>query len=83
VQTDVLDEIKRNPPFHGVDEYLRHISKLYDRQVQILAGPDIKSIDDLTGKKVNFGLRNSGTYTTATSIFRNLGVEPDVTTFGI
>jgi uncharacterized protein len=79
VQTDVLDEIKRNPPFPGVEKYLQYITKLYDRQVQILAGPDIQSIDDLTGKKVNFGLRGSGTYTTATTIFKVLGIEPDVT----
>jgi len=81
VQTDVLDEIKRNPPFPGVEKYLQYITKLYDRQVQILAGPDIQSIDDLRGKKVNFGLRDSGTYTTATTIFKALGVEPDMTNF--
>jgi TRAP-type uncharacterized transport system substrate-binding protein len=46
----------------------------------VLAGPDIQSIDDLRGKKVNFGLRDSGTYTTATSVFKTLGVEPEVTT---
>jgi NMT1-like family len=68
VQTDVLDEFKRNPPFPDVEKYLQYVTKLYDRQVQILAGPDIKSIDDLKGKKVNFGLPNNGTYTTATSI---------------
>jgi TRAP-type uncharacterized transport system substrate-binding protein len=79
VQTDVLDEIKRNPPFPGVEKYLQYITKLYDRQVQILAGPDIQSIDDLRGKKVSFGLRDSGTYTTATAIFKAFGVEPDVT----
>jgi TRAP-type uncharacterized transport system substrate-binding protein len=79
VQTDVLDEIKRNPPFPGVEKYLQFITKLYDRQVQILTGPDIQSIDELRGKKVNFGLRDSGTYTTATTIFKALGVEPDVT----
>jgi TRAP-type uncharacterized transport system substrate-binding protein len=81
VQTDVLDEIKHNPPFPDVEKYLQYITKLYDRQVQILAGPDIQSIDDLRGKKVNFGLRDSGTYTTATNIFKALGVEPDVTNF--
>ena len=79
VQTDVLDEIKRNPTFPGVDKYLQYITKLYDRQVQILAGPDIQSIDDLGGRKVNFGLRDSGTHTTATTVFKALGVEPDVT----
>src|ERR1700751_1585710 len=79
VQTDVLDEIKRNPPFPGVEKYLQYITKLYDRQVQILAGPDIRSIDDLNGKEVNFGLRDSGTYTTATAIFKASRVEPDMT----
>ena len=79
VQTDVLDDIKRKPPFPGVDKYLQYITKLYDRQVQILAGPDVQSIDDLKGKKVNYGVRDSGTYRTATAIFRALGVEPDVT----
>ena len=81
VQTDALDEIKRNPPFPGIEEYLRYITRLYDRQVQILAGPDIQSIGDLTAKKVNFGPRDSGTYTTATNIFKALGIEPDVTYF--
>jgi uncharacterized protein len=46
---------------------------------QQCTGPDIQSIEDLRGKKVNFGLRDSGTYTTATAVFRALGVEPDVT----
>src|SRR5215469_14371154 len=81
VQTDVLDQIKRNPPFPGVEKYLQYITKLYDRQVQILAGPDIQSIGDLTGKKVNFGLPESGTHTTATNIFKACGVEPHVTNF--
>jgi len=80
VQTDVLDEIRRNPPFPGVEKYLQYVTKLYDRQVQILVGPDIQSIDDLKGKKANFGLRDSGSYRTATAIFKALGVEPDVTT---
>jgi uncharacterized protein len=81
VQTDVLDEIKRNPPFPGIEKYLLYVTKLYDQDLHVLAGPDIKSIDDLTGKKVNFGLRDSGTYTTATTIFNVLGVQSDVTTF--
>jgi len=35
----------------------------------------------LRGKKVNFGLRDSGTYTTATTIFNTLGVQSEVTTY--
>jgi TRAP-type uncharacterized transport system substrate-binding protein len=81
VQTDVLDQIKRNPPFPGIEKYLQYVTKLYDQDLHILAGPDIQSIDGLRGKKVNFGLRDSGTYTTATAIFNALGVQPEVTTF--
>jgi uncharacterized protein len=81
VQADVLDEIKRDPPFPGVEKYLQYVTKLYDQDLHILAGPDIQSIDSLTGKKVNFGLRDSGTYTTATKIFNALGAHSDVMTF--
>jgi uncharacterized protein len=80
IQTDVLDEIKRNPPFPGVGKYLEYVTKLYDEQLHVLVGPDIQSLSDLQGKKVNFGRRNSGTYTTATNIFKVVGVQPDVTT---
>ena len=80
VQTDVLEEIKRNPPFPGIEKYLQYVTKLYDQDLHILAGPDIQSIDGLRGRKVNFGLRDSGTYTTAKTIFNALGVQPEVTT---
>jgi uncharacterized protein len=79
VQTDVLDEIKRNPPFPEVEKYLQYVTKLYDQELHVLVGADIRSIDDLGGKKVNFGLRDSGTYTTARAVFKVLEVEPEVT----
>ena len=79
VPTDVLGEIRRNPPFPRVEKYLQYVTKLYDQQVHLLAGPDIQSVTDLAGKKVNFGRRDSGTYITATNIFNALGVESEVT----
>jgi uncharacterized protein len=80
IQTDVLDEIKHNPPFPGVEKYLQYVTKLYDEQVHVLAGPDIQSLHDLQGKKVNFGRPDGGTYTTGTNIFKAIGVQPVVTT---
>src|SRR5260370_34348623 len=78
LQTDVLDEIKRNPPFPGVEQYLKYVTRLYDQELHVLAGPDIQSIEDLKGKKVNFGLRASGTDATVMAVFDALGVKPDV-----
>ena len=75
----MLDQIKRKPPFPGVEKYLQYVTKLYDQELHVLAGPDIQSIDDLRGKKVNFGLHDSGTYTTATAVFKAFEIEPDVT----
>ena len=79
IQMDVLDEIKSKPPFPGVEKYLQYITKLYDQQVHVLAGPDIHWIEELKGKKVNFGRRDSGTFSTATNIFNALEVQPDIT----
>jgi uncharacterized protein len=80
LQTDVLDEIKRNPPFPGVEKYLQYVTKLYDQQLHVLVGPDVQSLGELRGKKVNFGPRDGGTSTTAAAVFNTLGIEPDVTT---
>jgi uncharacterized protein len=80
LQTDVLDEIKRNPPFPGVEKYLQYVTQLYDQQLHVLVGPDVQSIEELRGKKVNFGPRDGGTSTTAAAVFNTLGIEPDVTT---
>jgi TRAP-type uncharacterized transport system substrate-binding protein len=80
LQTDLLDEIKRNPPFPGVEKYLQYVTKLYDQQLHVLVGPDVQSIEELRGKKVNFGPRDGGTSTTAAAVFNTLGIEPDVTT---
>jgi uncharacterized protein len=80
IQTDVLDDIKGKPPFPGIEKYLQYVTRLYDRQVHVLAGPDIQSLSDLQGKKVNFGRLDSGTYTTATNIFKAVDVQPIVVT---
>src|SRR5438477_6284405 len=48
LQTDVLDELKRNPPFPGVEKYLQYVTRLYDQDLHVLTGPDIQSIEDLT-----------------------------------
>jgi hypothetical protein len=45
LQTDVLDEIKRNPPFPGVEKYLQYVTQLYDQQLHVLVGPDVQSIE--------------------------------------
>ncbi|MGH7126448.1 MAG: TAXI family TRAP transporter solute-binding subunit, partial [Stellaceae bacterium] len=74
VQADVLDYAKaqRNPP--GVDQ-VPYIAKLYNEEFHLLARADVKSVDDLAGKKVNFGLQGDGTNFTGARLFDLLKIK--------
>ncbi|HJU15415.1 MAG TPA: TAXI family TRAP transporter solute-binding subunit [Stellaceae bacterium] len=81
IQSDVLTALKRRPPFPGIESFIRYIIKLSDEEVHVLAGEDIRSFKDLASKKVNVGLRDSGTAFTAGAIFRALGIPVSATNF--
>ena len=80
VQSDVLDYAKaqRNPS--GI-ESVPYIAKLYNEEFHLLARGDIKSVADLAGKKVNFGVQGDGTLLTGARIFESLKIKVEATTF--
>jgi uncharacterized protein len=75
VQSDVLAYMKREKTYPGIENRLQYISKLYNEELHILAGPGINSIADLAGKKVNFDVKGSGTFITGTLVFDALKIE--------
>ena len=67
---------KRDPALYAnIEQRVQYITKLYNSEFQVLARNDIKSYDDLRGKKVNFNLKDSQTEVTADTIFNNLGIQ--------
>ncbi len=80
VQSDVLDFYRRDA-MPWIDENIRYIAKLYDEEVHVLARDEFASIDQLAGKRVNFGTEGSGTFMTAGIIFDELGLDVEVTTW--
>ncbi|TCH96485.1 TAXI family TRAP transporter solute-binding subunit [Roseococcus sp. SYP-B2431] len=74
VQSDVLAYARRERLFPMVDRLIQYVSKLYDEEVHILAGPGIASPRDLAGKAVNVDLRGSGTAMTASLLLGALGI---------
>ncbi len=74
VQADVLDYAKaqRNP--QGVDQ-VPYIAKLYNEEFHLLARADVKCVQDLAGKKVNFGLQGDGTNFTGPRLFELLKIK--------
>ncbi len=81
VQSDVLSYIREQKLHANIEQRIRYITKLYNEEVHVLAGLDITSLSDLAGKKVNFDNTGSGTFITASTIFKVLGIGVEPTTF--
>ena len=79
VQADVLDYAKEQHLFPGVESSLTYITKLYNEEFHLLARPEIKSITDLAGQKVNVDLLGTGTAITATRLFEQLKLQVTAT----
>lgn len=51
-----------------------YITKLYDQEIHVLAGPGIHALEDLADKVVNVDVAGSGTFVTATAMFDELHI---------
>lgn len=78
VQGDVLEYLEKREP--GIKGRIHYITKLYNEEVHILARKEIKSLNDLRRKNVNFGKSGSGTYLTSSTIFSKLGIQVNIKT---
>jgi TRAP-type uncharacterized transport system substrate-binding protein len=74
VPSDVLAYL-RDVSLPAVDASIAYIKQLDQEEVHILARQDIPSIADLAGKKVNFDLRDSRSFITASVLFRALRIN--------
>ncbi len=82
VQNDVLDYLKtfeaNDPEIQQAVRGVRIMFPLYNEEVHVLAKTDIRSMADLTGRKVAVGVKDSGTFLTASlmlDILRIKGVQ--------
>jgi TRAP-type uncharacterized transport system substrate-binding protein len=67
---------KRDPQlFANIEQRVSYITKLYNSEFHVLARNDIKSYDDLRGKKVSFNLKDSQTEVSAEIIFDMLKID--------
>jgi uncharacterized protein len=67
---------KRDPQLYAnIEQRVQYITKLYNSELQVVARNDIRSYDDLRGKKVNFDLKDSQTEVAADVIFSALHLD--------
>jgi TRAP transporter TAXI family solute receptor len=74
-QADVFDYFRTQRKISNLESRVNYIVRLPVSEVQVLARNEIKSIEDLHGKKVSFGPAGSGSSLTGTIVFQRLGVQ--------
>ena len=77
VQSDVFEYFRTQRKTFNLKRRIHYISRLPVSEIHVLAGADIKTIEDLRGKKVSFGPAGSASSLTGTIIFQRLGVKVD------
>jgi TRAP transporter TAXI family solute receptor len=77
VDEDNLVLLKKRDPglYANIEQSVQYITKLYNSEFHVLARPDIKSFDDLRGKRVSFNLKDSQTEVSADVVFNMLGID--------
>ncbi|MBL0372899.1 TAXI family TRAP transporter solute-binding subunit [Rhizobium sp. KVB221] len=79
VQNDVLEYLKtfeaNDAEIQKAVKGVRIMFPLYNEEVHILAKSDVPSLEGLAGKKVAIGVKDSGTYLTATLIMDILQIK--------
>jgi TRAP-type uncharacterized transport system substrate-binding protein len=76
VDEDNLRLLKKKDPvlYANVEQRVQYITKLYNSEFHVLVRNEIKSYDDLKGKRVNFNLKDSQTEVTADTVFNVLNI---------
>lgn len=74
-QGDVLDFYQEFELESNLEGKIGYIAALGLEEAHLLARKEMTSVDDLEGKKVNFGWNGSGSFLSASIIFDNLGVK--------
>jgi TRAP-type uncharacterized transport system substrate-binding protein len=77
INSDVLEEYKSQVP--DIQHRLAYVLNLFPSELHIFVRPEIQSLSDLTGKKVNFNNLGTAAAYSGPLIFSRLGVDVEKT----
>jgi TRAP-type uncharacterized transport system substrate-binding protein len=80
-QSDVFEYFKTQRKIPNLEGRIHYILRLPISEMHLLAKTDIKSIEDLRGKKVNFGPAGSASSLTGSIVFQRLGIKVEPTNY--
>lgn len=73
INTDALDEYKAQIPF--IAQRIVYVLSLFPSELHIFVRPEIRSLEDLRGKKVNFNTQGTAAAYSGPLIFSRLGLD--------
>ena len=76
-QSDVFEYFRTERKTPNLQNRVHYILRLPIAELHVLAKTDIRSLEDLRGRRVNFGPPGSGSSLTGTIVFQRLGVQVD------
>ena len=76
-QSDVFEYFRTQRKTPNLDSRVQYVIRLPIAELHILARNEVQSLEDLRGKKVNFGPAGTGASLTGTIIFQRLGINVD------
>jgi TRAP-type uncharacterized transport system substrate-binding protein len=74
---DVLDHFKNVEKIPNIERRINYVIPMFEGELHIYARGEIKSIQDLAGKKVNFNTVGSAANYTGGIVFDRLGIKAD------
>jgi TRAP-type uncharacterized transport system substrate-binding protein len=75
-QTSILNNFRRSNERMGQTENkIAYLAKLFNEEVHLVAKPNITSIEQLRGLKVNLDTKGSGTSYSMRDLFKTFGIE--------
>lgn len=74
-KADSFEYFRKEKNIQNISQRIHYIARLFDAEMHILVRPEIKSLQDLNGKKVNLGTKGNAANVTAPIIFERLGIK--------
>ena len=74
-QSDVLEYFRNVRKTPNLERRVQYVIRLPTSELHILARDDVQSLEDLRGKKVNFGPAGTGASLTGPIVFQRLGID--------
>jgi TRAP-type uncharacterized transport system substrate-binding protein len=80
-QSDVFEFFRDQRKITNLESRINYIIRLPTAELHVVARTDVNSLQDLQGKKVNFGKPGTGSSLTGPIVFQRLGVQVEQTAF--